>query len=203
MAKQIIFDVEARDAMLRGVEKLSNAVKVTLGPKGRNVILDKKFGSPMVTKDGVSVAKEIELEDPFENMGAQMVKDAEVHAAEDEKLKQKVDLKNQADSTVFQTEKFLKENGDKISEDKKAEVEAAIEPVKKAVEAEDYDGMKSALDDLNEKMQAAATEMYANAQGQPGAEQAGPDAGASSGGEKAASDVEEADFEMMDDEKDK
>jgi len=75
MAKQIIFEVEARDAMLRGVEKLSNAVKVTLGPKGRNVILDKKFGSPSVTKDGVSVAKEIELEDAFENMGAQMVKE--------------------------------------------------------------------------------------------------------------------------------
>ncbi len=75
MAKQIIFDVEARDAMLRGVEKLSNAVKVTLGPKGRNVILDKKFGSPAVTKDGVSVAKEIELENAFENMGAQMVKE--------------------------------------------------------------------------------------------------------------------------------
>jgi len=75
MAKQIIFDVEARDAMLRGVEKLSNAVKVTLGPKGRNVILDKKFGSPTVTKDGVSVAKEIEFDDAFENMGAQMVKE--------------------------------------------------------------------------------------------------------------------------------
>ena len=75
MAKQIVFDVEARDALLRGVEKLSRAVKVTLGPKGRNVILDKKFGSPTVTKDGVSVAKEIELEDPFENMGAQMVKE--------------------------------------------------------------------------------------------------------------------------------
>jgi chaperonin GroEL len=75
MAKQIIFDVEARDSMLRGVEKLSNAVKVTLGPKGRNVILDKKFGSPAVTKDGVSVAKEIELENPFENMGAQMLKE--------------------------------------------------------------------------------------------------------------------------------
>ncbi|MEE9368611.1 MAG: chaperonin GroEL [Pontiella sp.] len=75
MAKQIIFDVEARDAMLRGVEKLSTAVKVTLGPKGRNVIIDKSFGSPTVTKDGVSVAKEIELEDPFENMGAQMVKE--------------------------------------------------------------------------------------------------------------------------------
>src|SRR6056297_4294349 len=75
MAKQIIFDVEARDAMLRGVDKLARAVKVTLGPKGRNVVLDRKFGSPTVTKDGVSVAKEIELEDAVENMGAQMVKE--------------------------------------------------------------------------------------------------------------------------------
>jgi len=126
-----------------------------------------------------------------------MVKDAEAHAAEDAKVREKVDLKNQADSTVFQTEKFLKENGDKIPADKKAEVEAAIEPVKKAIEAEDYDGMKSALDALNEKMQAAATEMYAQAQAQPGAGQDAP--GADSGGEKTASDVEEADFEMMDD----
>ena len=75
MAKQMKFDVDARDAMLKGVEKLSRAVKVTLGPKGRNVILDKKYGSPTVTKDGVSVAKEIELDDPFENMGAQMVRE--------------------------------------------------------------------------------------------------------------------------------
>jgi len=129
-----------------------------------------------------------------------MVKDAEAHAAEDAKVREKVDLKNQADSTVFQTEKFLKENGDKIPADKKAEVEAAIEPVKKALEAEDYDGMKNALDALNEKMQAAATEMYANAQQQGGAEGA---ADASSGGEKKADDVEEADFEMMDDDDNK
>jgi len=75
MAKQLKFDVEARNAMLKGVEKLTQAVAVTLGPKGRNVIIDKKFGSPAVTKDGVSVAKEIELEDAFENMGAQMVRE--------------------------------------------------------------------------------------------------------------------------------
>ncbi len=75
MAKQLIFSDEARRAILRGVEKLAQAVKVTLGPKGRNVVLDKKFGSPTVTKDGVTVAKEIDLEDPFENMGAQMVKE--------------------------------------------------------------------------------------------------------------------------------
>ncbi len=74
-AKQLLFDEEARKALLRGVEKLSRAVKVTLGPKGRNVVLDKKFGSPTITKDGVTVAKEIELEDPWENMGAQMVRE--------------------------------------------------------------------------------------------------------------------------------
>src|SRR5437588_7408096 len=74
-AKEVKFSVEARDKMLRGVEILNNAVKVTLGPKGRNVVLDKSFGAPRVTKDGVSVAKEIELKDKFENMGAQMVKE--------------------------------------------------------------------------------------------------------------------------------
>ena len=74
-AKQIAFDQEAREAMRRGVAKLARAVKVTLGPKGRNVILQKSFGSPTVTKDGVTVAKEIELEDKYENMGARMVKE--------------------------------------------------------------------------------------------------------------------------------
>src|SRR5437762_858358 len=75
MAKEITFDLEARDALKRGVDALANAVKVTLGPKGRNVIIDKKFGSPAITKDGVTVAKEIELSNPVENMGAQMVKE--------------------------------------------------------------------------------------------------------------------------------
>jgi len=75
MAKQLEFSEEARRSILVGVEKLAKAVKVTLGPKGRNVVLDKKFGSPTITKDGVTVAKEIELEDPYENMGAQMVKE--------------------------------------------------------------------------------------------------------------------------------
>ena len=75
MAKQMTFNEDARSAVLRGVDKLAEAVKVTLGPKGRNVVLDKKFGAPTVTKDGVTVAKEIELEDPFENMGAQMVRE--------------------------------------------------------------------------------------------------------------------------------
>ena len=75
MAKQLIYDDKCRQALMAGVSKLSRAVKTTLGPKGRNVVLDKKFGSPTVTKDGVSVAKEIELEDPFENMGAQMVRE--------------------------------------------------------------------------------------------------------------------------------
>ena len=75
MAKDIKFDIEARDGLKRGVDALANAVKVTLGPKGRNVIIGKSFGGPSVTKDGVSVAKEIELEDELENMGAQMVKE--------------------------------------------------------------------------------------------------------------------------------
>ncbi len=75
MAKQLKFNEESRQALFKGVEKLAQAVKVTLGPKGRNVVLDKKFGSPTITKDGVTVAKEIDLEDPFENMGAQLVKE--------------------------------------------------------------------------------------------------------------------------------
>src|SRR6059058_3192891 len=74
-AKEVRFAGDARDKMLRGVDILANAVKVTLGPKGRNVVLDKSFGAPRITKDGVTVAKEIELEDKFENMGAQMVRE--------------------------------------------------------------------------------------------------------------------------------
>ncbi|MEX1027034.1 MAG: TCP-1/cpn60 chaperonin family protein, partial [Candidatus Paceibacterota bacterium] len=75
MSKQIVFDSEARQALKRGVDKLADTVKVTLGPKGRNVIIEKKFGAPTVTKDGVTVAKEIELENKIENVGAQMVKE--------------------------------------------------------------------------------------------------------------------------------
>ncbi|MDH5474327.1 MAG: chaperonin GroEL [Cyclobacteriaceae bacterium] len=83
MAKEITFDTSARDNLKKGVDKLADAVKVTLGPKGRNVILDKKFGSPTITKDGVSVAKEIELKDPIENMGAQLVKEVASKTADD------------------------------------------------------------------------------------------------------------------------
>ncbi len=78
MAKEIIFGEEARKSLQNGVDKLANAVKVTLGPKGRNVVLDKKYGSPLITNDGVTIAKEIELKDPFENMGAQLVKEVSV-----------------------------------------------------------------------------------------------------------------------------
>jgi chaperonin GroEL len=74
-AKEVRFNGDARDRMLRGIDVLANAVKVTLGPKGRNVVLDKSYGAPRITKDGVTVAKEIELSDRFENMGAQMVKE--------------------------------------------------------------------------------------------------------------------------------
>ena len=75
MAKLIEYDTSARSMLKEGVDELANAVKVTLGPKGRNVVIDKKFGAPNITKDGVTVAKEIELEDPVKNMGAQMVKE--------------------------------------------------------------------------------------------------------------------------------
>src|SRR6056297_1247418 len=75
MAKELKFDIDARDSLKKGIDALANAVKVTLGPKGRNVVIEKKFGGPQITKDGVTVAKEIELSDAFENVGAQMVKE--------------------------------------------------------------------------------------------------------------------------------
>src|SRR3569623_1447425 len=81
-AKEVKFGVDARDKMLRGVDILANAVKVTLGPKGRNVVLDKSFGAPRITKDGVTVAKDIELDDKFENMGAQMVREVASKSAD-------------------------------------------------------------------------------------------------------------------------
>ena len=83
MAKEIKYNVEARELLKEGVDALSNAVKVTLGPKGRNVIIDKKFGAPQVTKDGVTVAKEVELEDAIPNMGAQMVKEVAAKTNDD------------------------------------------------------------------------------------------------------------------------
>ena len=75
MAKQIIYGEEARKALEAGIDKLSNTVKITLGPKGRNAVLDRKYGAPLITNDGVTIAKEIELEDGFENMGAQLIKE--------------------------------------------------------------------------------------------------------------------------------
>ena len=75
MAKQILFGEDARKALQSGVDQLANTVKITLGPRGRNVVLDKKFGAPLITNDGVTIAKEIELDDAFENMGAQLVKE--------------------------------------------------------------------------------------------------------------------------------
>ena len=75
MAKKVLYNEEARAALLRGVDQLANAVKITLGPKGRNVVLDKKYGAPNIVNDGVSIAREIELPDPIENMGAQLVKE--------------------------------------------------------------------------------------------------------------------------------
>ena len=75
MAKQLLFGEDARKAVQKGVDQLANVVKVTLGPRGRNVVLDKKYGSPTIINDGVTIAKEIDLEDPYENMGAQLVKE--------------------------------------------------------------------------------------------------------------------------------
>src|ERR1700674_4350956 len=75
MAKQLLFDEEARHALRRGIDALADAVKITLGPKGRNVVLDRKFGAPTITNDGVTIAKEIDLQNPFENMGAQLAKE--------------------------------------------------------------------------------------------------------------------------------
>ena len=74
MSKELLYNEDARRALQRGVDKLADTVKVTMGPKGRNVVLDKKFGAPLITNDGVTIAKEIELDDAFENMGAQLVK---------------------------------------------------------------------------------------------------------------------------------
>src|SRR5204863_4577949 len=82
-AKEVKFSVDARDKMLRGVDILTHAVRVTLGPKGRNVVLDKSFGAPRISKDGVTVAKEIELEDKFENMGPQMVREVASRTSEE------------------------------------------------------------------------------------------------------------------------
>ena len=83
MAKEIKFNMEARDLLKSGVDQLADAVKVTLGPKGRNVIIEKKFGAPHITKDGVTVAKEMELENAFENMGAQLVKEVASKTGDD------------------------------------------------------------------------------------------------------------------------
>ena len=83
MAKEIKFNIEAREELKKGVDALANAVKVTLGPKGRNVIIEKKFGAPHITKDGVSVAKEVELEEAFQNMGAQLVKEVASKTGDD------------------------------------------------------------------------------------------------------------------------
>ncbi|MBK5297904.1 MAG: chaperonin GroEL, partial [Vicinamibacteria bacterium] len=75
MAKQLLFEEDARHALMRGIDALADAVKITLGPKGRNVVLDKKFGAPTITNDGVTIAKDVDLEEPFENIGAQLAKE--------------------------------------------------------------------------------------------------------------------------------
>ena len=83
MAKEILFNIDARDQLKKGIDTLANAVKVTLGPKGRNVIIEKKFGAPHITKDGVTVAKEVELSDAYQNTGAQLVKEVASKTGDD------------------------------------------------------------------------------------------------------------------------
>ena len=135
-----------------------------------------------------------------------MVTDAESHAAEDQKKRETIETRNQADAVVYQTEKFLKEQGEKIPADKKAKAEAAVERLKKAVKDENTDEMKSAMDAVNSEMQAISQDLYASTaqqQQQPPPE-AGPqaDSGAPKSDE-AEGEVIDADFEMMDDDKNK
>src|SRR3982074_3992043 len=149
-AKELHFNTDARAALKRGVDQLAEAVKVTLGPKGRNVVIDKKLGNPTVTKDGVTVAKEIELEDPIENMGAQMVKEVASKTADiagdgtttatvlaqsiiSEGLKNvaaganPMDLKRGIDKAVEPAVKNLKKQSEKVGNDnKKIEQVASI-----------------------------------------------------------------------------
>jgi len=140
MAKQIKYDIEARDLLKKGVDALADAVKITLGPKGRNVVIDKKFGAPQVTKDGVTVAKEIDLADEFENLGAQMVKEVASKTNDDAGdgtttatlLAQSIvevglknvmaganpmDLKRGIDKAVVKVIEFLKDTTEEIGDD--------------------------------------------------------------------------------------
>ncbi len=137
MAKMIAFDQEARDAMRRGVGKLARAVKVTLGPKGRNVILQKSFGSPTVTKDGVSVAKEIELEDTYENMGAQMVKEVASKTS---------DVAGDGTTTATVLAEAIFNEGLRA-------VVAGVNPVQMK------QGIEKAVDDITEQLHKAATKI--------------------------------------------
>ena len=140
MAKEIKFNIDARDQLKKGVDQLANAVKVTLGPKGRNVVIEKKFGAPQITKDGVTVAKEIELEDRYENTGAQLVKSVASKTGDDagdgtttatilaqsiitEGLKNvtaganPMDLKRGIDKAVSEVVKFINKSAVKVDQD--------------------------------------------------------------------------------------
>lgn len=139
----------------------------------------------------------------------QMVKDAEAHASEDQQKRETVETRNRADATVYETEKFLKENADKISADKKSGVEKAVEDLKEAVKNENLDGMKSGMEKINEQMQAVSADLYAQAKAeqgsaQPGSQDTGAQGGASQAEPEASGqegDVIDADFEMVDDDK--
>lgn len=183
------FQLEGIPAAARGVPQIEVTFDIDangiLSVKAKDLGTGKEKDITITASSGLS---DSEVE--------QMVKDAESHAAEDEAAKEKVDLRNSADQAVFQTEKFLKENGDKLDAAKKSEVEALIDPVKDALKADDDDQIKAAMDSLNEAMQAAAGEMYA--QQQQEAPQGAPEADQPAGEKQAEGDVIDADFKMED-----
>ena len=111
MAKEIKYSTDARSAMAAGVDKLANTVKVTLGPKGRNVVLDRKFTSPLITNDGVTIAKDIELEDPYENMGAQLVKEVATQTNDDDLRRQSQNFYKESFGLDIPLEKFYCDGG--------------------------------------------------------------------------------------------
>ena len=142
-AKEVRFSVDARDRMLHGIDTLTHAVRVTLGPKGRNVVLDKSFGAPRITKDGVTVAKEIELEDKFENMGAQMVREV-ASKTSDEAGDGTTTATILAHAIVKEGSKAVAAGMNPMDPGKKADIQARIAQIKAQIEetTSDYDKEK-------------------------------------------------------------
>ena len=204
-AKQLQFDESARHALLRGIEKLARAVKATLGPSGRNVILDKKFGSPTITKDGVTVAKEIELEDPYENMGAQLVREVASKTS---------DIAGDGTTTAtVLAESIYKEGLRNVTAGANpTSLQRGIMKAVEAIEKNDTEAMKRAYDDLQNKFQEVSAELYKQASAGAGPQagpQPGPETQPRRGAEQGAGarggngDVVDAEFEVVDEDKKK